>query len=32
MEGRHVLEAAAACQALLGPAGQDWTRPIPEMD
>jgi uncharacterized protein (TIGR03083 family) len=33
MEGRHVLEAAAACQGLLGPAaGQDWTRPIPEMD
>ena len=33
MEGRHVLEAALACQALLGPAaGQDWTRPIPEMD
>jgi uncharacterized protein (TIGR03083 family) len=33
MEGRHVLEAAVACQALLGPAaGRDWTRPIPEMD
>jgi hypothetical protein len=33
MEGRHVLEAAEACQALLGPAaGQDWTRPIPELD
>jgi uncharacterized protein (TIGR03083 family) len=33
MEGRHVLEAAESCQALLGrAAGQDWTRPIPEMD
>jgi hypothetical protein len=33
MEGRQVLEAAEACQALLGrAAGQDWTRPIPELD
>jgi uncharacterized protein (TIGR03083 family) len=33
VDGRHVLEAAAASQALLGAAaGQDWTRRIPEMD
>jgi uncharacterized protein (TIGR03083 family) len=33
MEGAHVLEAAAACQALLGAAAdRDWTRRIPEMD
>ncbi|HEX3213459.1 MAG TPA: maleylpyruvate isomerase N-terminal domain-containing protein, partial [Actinomycetota bacterium] len=33
MEGAHVLEAAAACQALLGAAAdRDWARRIPEMD
>jgi uncharacterized protein (TIGR03083 family) len=33
VDGRHVLEAAAASQALLGAAiDQDWTRRIPEMD
>jgi hypothetical protein len=33
MKGRHVIEAAAACQALLAAAAdQDWARPIPEMD
>jgi Mycothiol maleylpyruvate isomerase N-terminal domain len=33
MDGKDVLEAAGACQALLGAAAdRDWTRPIPEMD
>ncbi len=33
MKGRHVIEAAAACQALLAAAAdQDWASPIPEMD
>lgn len=33
MEGAHVLEAAGACQALLGAAAdRDWARRIPEMD
>ena len=33
MDGRHLLEAAGACQVLLGAAAdRDWTRRIPEMD
>jgi uncharacterized protein (TIGR03083 family) len=33
MRGAEVLEAAAACQALLSEAaGQDWGRPIPELE
>jgi uncharacterized protein (TIGR03083 family) len=32
MDGRHVLEAAGACQVLLGAAAdRDWSRRIPEM-
>ena len=33
MDGRHVLEAAGACQALLGAAvDRDWTRRLPHLD
>jgi uncharacterized protein (TIGR03083 family) len=33
VDGGRVLEAAGACQALLGAAaGRDWAHPIPEMD
>jgi uncharacterized protein (TIGR03083 family) len=33
VDGGQVLEAAGACQALLGTAAdRDWARPIPEMD
>ena len=33
MDGKHVLEAAGACQALLGAAvDRDWTRRLPHLD
>jgi uncharacterized protein (TIGR03083 family) len=33
MDGRHVIEAAGACQVLLGAAAdRDWSRPVPELD
>jgi uncharacterized protein (TIGR03083 family) len=33
VDGRHVLEAAGACQALLGAAvDRDWTRRLPHLD
>jgi hypothetical protein len=33
MDGRQVLEAAGACEALLnGAIDQDWTRPIPDLE